>query len=134
MSAYVVSDRHINTLVQALAHDPYRSDLTLPSGITLNVSQSPEDRQTVAQILLDENVRSFNSRYPSHASAPARIRYQSQPPVDAVTILKACECYDYQASETEDYKDTDAAHLIAHLRIQTIRTLPGYNEAPWGLD
>lgn len=58
--------------------------------------------------------------------------------VNAPATVKYCQCYDYQACETDNYEDTDAAKIIKHIKYEALRQslemIPEYNKAPWGLD
>ncbi len=36
--------------------------------------------------------------------------------------------------KTTDYNDSEAANLIHAIRKKAIREMPGYQEAPWGID
>ncbi len=51
-----------------------------------------------------------------------------------VEIIKAAQCFDYQACETDDWKESVACKIIQHIEGTAIRMLPGYEQAPWGLD
>lgn len=92
----------------------------------------------IGQILHAENVRSVNHRYYSHEPAdlyrfrehPAALRLD--PLALVVQVLKCCACYDYQACETDDYAQTDAARIIQDIRTAAIHALPGYDAAKWG--
>ena len=50
-----------------------------------------------------------------------------------VEIIKLCDCYDYQSCETRDWETTEAFAICAALRAAAIDSLPGYEDAPWGL-
>lgn len=51
-----------------------------------------------------------------------------------VTVLKICACVDYQSCETNDWELTLAAEILRRIVAMAIRRLPGYDEAPWGID
>jgi len=52
----------------------------------------------------------------------------------ALTVLKACDGFDYQASETPDYETSLAAIVIRAIRKWAITRLPGYSDAPgWSM-
>lgn len=146
MSAFIVSHTHINALVTFAAkrhHYSFPPRLYLKDHTPLCMDDAA-DLQRTAEILLKENVRSVNERYPDTLNrpdlAPGPVDEVGQPitfrPVrnhTAVQILKACACYDYQACETDDYYTTEAAHLIGQIRKKAIGELPGYEEAKWEL-
>jgi len=56
----------------------------------------------------------------------------------ATQIVKCCDCYDYQACETADYKTTEAAKLVDKIREDSVfvggRTKGElYDQMTWGL-
>lgn len=136
MSAYIVSDDTINALVTYAVSKgllPYfKYDAPQFNG------REPT-AQDIAQLLLDENARSVNARYnesekPTIAYKECRILHNGAHTGELpLTILKLCSCYDYQACETDDYEETDAARIIRRIRGSAIGDLPGYDAAPWGL-
>ena len=95
-----------------------------------------------ARILLAENIRSVEYLY---SDANDMIgdrdiavsceeyhggRYRFAP----VQILKLCDCLDYQSCEPNDWQDSAAFELLERIRHAAIRTLPGYDDAEWGID
>jgi len=130
MSAFIVSEKHINTLVGYGSGGQNPVSVRLSDGDYLNFNNS-EHLARAAEILWRENHRSVNYRYDeSNEPAPYAFKpglYTRQP----VDILKACDCYDYQACETPDYYETDAARIITALRKRATRNLPGYDKAAW---
>jgi hypothetical protein len=141
MSAYVVGHDHIDALLTfATADDPqsfgpisYRLE---PTGnrveiTTLNATE-------IGRKLLTENERSVNHRYPGDDDLPGTIGeeaagYTFRPwakAPDAIAILKGCDCFDYQACETDDYRASDAFRIIDAIRARAISRLPGYTNAP----
>ena len=101
----------------------------------------------IGRILLDENERSVRYRYPGCGAdeLPGTIgqeflaSYRFRPwPIHAalapLTILKACDGFDYQACETDDYDASLAATIINAIRRRAISELPGYSDGPgWAL-
>lgn len=131
MSAFIVSHDHIDALVTfAALHrvNVYRE------GKRLEIRT--QNAEEIGRILLDENVRSVCERYGSGISAAeknaaATYRFRMFLHVPAVAIAKACDCFDYQACETDDYETTLAAAIIREIRAAAIRALPGYEQAAW---
>jgi hypothetical protein len=101
------------------------------------------DADYTFEVLLKENQRSLGARYGAdkagiadwHGDVVPLYRYTAQPMKirKPVEIIKLCNCYDYQACETDDYYESVAAKWIDGLRHHAISNLPGYEEAPWGL-
>ncbi len=146
MSAFVVSHKHINAIVSYGTVPVYgdAARIRLNDGTTLYFDDYG-DLQHAAEILLAENVRSVQERYPdtvdnlkdmpgviAEVGEPIIFRFvNGKKPVD---IIKACDCYDYQACETDDYNTTDAHRIVDNIRERAINNLPGYDEAPWEID
>lgn len=138
MSAYIVEPAHITTLVSfAILHRVRVWHRGTSTEITTG------NATEIGAMLLDQNVRSVAARYegrvePEEKNAAAEYRFGglvTAPRLTAaVTILKACACFDYQACETTDYRDTFAATVIEAIRKAAIQSLPGYDAAPgWGI-
>lgn len=49
-------------------------------------------------------------------------------------VLKACDCFDYQACEVADYRATPAAALVDEIRADWVSRLPGWDAALWGIN
>jgi hypothetical protein len=141
MSAYIVSHDHIDALLTfATANDPqsfgpvsYRLE---PSG---NLREMTQDKATeIGRILLAENERSVGHRYPGDApgdlpgagedvtSYTFRPWAKTPAPID---VLKGCDCFDYQACETDDYRQSEAYRIVDAIRHRAISRLPGYSKA-----
>jgi hypothetical protein len=105
--------------------------INLPSGEILNFNDT-DDLSKMAQILLDENYKSVNHRYKENDSDT--INFEFEPALSCVQIIKACECYDYQACETKEYKDSAAKRIIEWIEGKAVRTLPGYESAEWEIN
>ncbi len=125
MSAYVVDKKHIDALCKfAKKHKlqfRWQDDF---AGTERSINR-------IGQILVDENYRSVNYRY-SQNEQP--YQYNFDPNVKTrltpIQIYKACDCYDYQACEMDDYRKTFAAFIIETIRNQAIRSA-GYVKAKW---
>jgi len=140
MSAFVVSDDHISLLVTAAMDDRHFSSSyfsTLPGAPK---GDDPDDADALGKALLRENTRSVLFRYQGDdlegMEAIERYTFRRIHPtfVTPVIVLKACDCYDYQACETNDYHERWAAKWVQQLRKSMISKLPGYDDAPWGFD
>ena len=141
MSAYIVGHDHIDALLTfATADDPqafgpisYRLE---PSGNRVEITTT--NATDVGRILLTENERSVEHRYPGDNDLPGKIGeeaagYSFRPWAETpapVAILKACDCFEYQACETDDYRQSDAYRIIDAIRSRAISRLPGYSNAP----
>lgn len=130
MSAFIVSRGHIEYLTNA--------------AIAYRVV-SAMDADGFGQMLWDQNIRSVKARYPNEPSdtLPGPVgedfEYKHRltlhtPRLDPVSVIKASQCYDYQSCETDDYRNTPAGCAVEAIKARAIRSLPGYEEAPWEID
>lgn len=75
-------------------------------------------------LLREQNIRSVRHRYDPEIAderiAPGAASFDAGPEDarlhSSLVILKACSCYDYQASETEDYPSTWASAAVGRIR------------------
>lgn len=148
MSAYVVDRPHIAFLVEAAhsrALDPgHYGGISWYHNThlhTLNYSDH-ERAAKVGQMLWDENVRSVQHRYPECSDdLPGEIgcdfqygeHVRPQSPITPVAVLKACDGYEYQACETDDWSESEAHAFLQGLRSRAISMLPGYEDAEWAI-
>lgn len=88
----------------------------------------------LGQMLWGENHRSVNARYQEDDIEPL-YEYAPLPGVvNPVVVLKAIDCYEYQTCEHEDWEASEAHKFCETLRGKMIGWLPGYDDAPWGID
>lgn len=93
-------------------------------------------------LLLAENVRSVCHRYPADDLdetpgyiGQSRTLYRHRAAyVATVAALKAVQCYAYQSCEHPEWETSPAAAFCQQLTRALIDDLPGYDEAPWGID
>lgn len=131
MSAWLVSQTHIRALVTYARRNGLHAS----------------DADAIGNALWRQNDRSLIARYEDRAAGYWTLG-QTYTHRDAnlspLTLLKACDCYDYQACETDDYEATLAGILIAvmqrhicaavHMTEDQARRQPAYEAAPWGID
>ena len=117
MSAYVVSDKHIVTLlvgVNALRYKP----------------TSQEMLQRQANMLMRENVRSVNYRYNERSRIP-RVTFRPEDVALATVNYKPADfvalanCVDYQSCERPDYDVSPAKALLDELRVVAYEVMVG---------
>jgi hypothetical protein len=127
MSAFMVSDKHIVILTEALCRCNREMSIYTPFG-------------QIAHTLWEQNARSLRARYkdadtmipPEPDWEQARRFFHL--PYSTVQLLKLAHCYDYQACETEDYKDGNVAFDFSQtLQSLLVRQLPGYDAAEWAI-
>lgn len=131
MSAFICDEYHISALAV------YATRARQPNYLYHNGECIYLDNdQQIAQVLYDQNLRSVNARYNEQTDAAFTFDRMAAYLIDRhtpVEMIKAAHCYDYQACETEDYRDTLAHAIIKYIISKAIRALPGYEKAEWGL-
>lgn len=136
MSAHIVSDNHINTMTSTaralLGPDVF--SVYFENQRHLFDLRNNEEAQKLGQILLNENYRSVNTRYPNDVAAPHELEFFRVAPVSHLGLLKAIDYYLYQTNETDDFESTLAYKVCHEMRLRTIRKMDGYDKLPWGFD
>jgi hypothetical protein len=138
MSAFMVSDKHIDALVIfAVRHNvSFRVN-----GNRVNVTKT--NAEEIGQQLVDENFRSVNARYAERTEgyfgkAPTYkieiTKALSKPDLEPVVVIKQCHCYAYQACENDNWEQSAAFEIVNAIEAAAVRKLPGYDAAPWGID
>ena len=126
MSAFIVSNRHIDTLAAyaAYLHTSYWHN---------GRHHSMADPQHTAALLFAANVKSVNHRYDDNTPTDGYV-YSHTPPatgVPAVGIIKACNCLEYQSCEPDDWEESEARAALDTIRHAAACRLPGYEDAAW---
>lgn len=138
MSAFLVSNTHINTLLT----------FAMKKRVPLPPIDDANEATRYGRELLRENLRSLAYRYGERhgfiqgtvddflAAYHFRSDYRAftMRPGAAVSVIKGTHCYDYQACETPDYFETWAAAVMRNIRDDASHYLPGYDSAPWGFE
>lgn len=124
MSAYLVTENHIEYLVDALTNP--QNDM---AG-TLHHIAGTNDPQELGQILWDENCRSVNSRYEETDSAPPFTYRRKCYATDPLQVLASIRCYNYQTCKTPDFAETKAGKLVDHLQSRVISRMTAGKK--WG--
>lgn len=124
MSAFVVSEDHIKAIVAFYANGRYFTAIS-----------KEEEATRMANILMEQNVRSVNRRYEENQPAE-RIEITTRDITcklinDPVAILKLVQSLEYQSCETDDWRETEAKSILDTIQSDAISRLPGYEHAPW---
>jgi hypothetical protein len=143
MSAYVCSEAQFKALAifaVLKTHGSLNVDPRYVDGAK-DVSGQPVHviATRYAAILLAENVRSVRCRYADDVGDYDEIQITDSDILrrrafPAVVILKLCQNLNYQSCESDDWEKTNAYALLQDIKDAAIRLLPGYEEAPWGID
>jgi hypothetical protein len=149
MSAYMCSERELSVLaayavkhcLKSLPSDMWATDI---DGHGLEWHTGGHDRVLARAfaMLMAENLASLFARYPrdarEHDAISDAYSFQKQvlrahalPPLH---IIKLCHHYAYQACEHDGWEASAARKLMAAIEAHAVRELPGYADAPWGLD
>ena len=149
MSAYIVQANHIIYLVTAATtrHLTSSSEFRWCHNGTVHTLPATDHERAadVANMLWRENIASVSARYPGESSATlpgprvgagviaanefTRVRWTR---FEAVQVIKACKCYEYQSCEHAGWETSEAYAFINSLRSSVLRALPGYEAAEWG--
>ena len=131
MSAFQVSEAHINYLVNAIQR-------ANPTGGIYAARDFQADPNGLGRLLAQANADSVNARYAHHhrpcEPIPYRWSMRLAVPVSPVQTIKACDCFRYQSCEHDGWADSLAAKIIDQLREHAINQLPGYDDAAWDID
>ena len=102
-----------------------------------------ENADQTGQMLWRENHLSVNHRYdelpkvepssPYIFERPLK-RLQHNGRLDPMQVLKAIDCYEYQSCEHPGWLKSEAKAYCGVLRRRIVHSLPGYDEASWGID
>ncbi len=125
MSCFVVPDFHIDALVSwAVAnHAAAFIDGLDPRGLAAEMYWA--------------NCTAYRDRYGYDQEVGGDYTFTMRPEVHdmpAVQILKACSCFDYQASSWSEYQGSPAQRAVERIRDHAITFVPGYRAAAWTLE
>lgn len=126
MSAFIVNDYHVSVLVQYATHRSayyYFNKKSIPF---------EGNEQLIFSKLIRANMESVNDRYEGNTPAmPGHYTPDYHRVLSPVQVIKACNCFDYQACEVENYEETEAAKIIESIRGTAIEKLAGMDDAEW---
>lgn len=141
MSAYVVSDNHINELVRFIDSRFYQNksylQILLPDLCLIKDDKLFFER--IGQELLKENYFSVNHRYLHLDILGKAHKFNYRPELgkaklSPVVILKLINCLDYQSCEHEGWETSAACKILESIKSHAINQLEGYDAAPWGIN
>lgn len=140
MSAYVLDKAHIDFLVTAAIRI---NEGTVYGAISWCAPFVDERRQAderaanlIGAMLWTENKQSVAYRYQDNELERTRDSHDYEhawsdfrPSRDALKVLKALACYEYQSCEHPDWSKSEAKRFCDALRNAAIHRIPGYEEA-----
>ncbi len=142
MSAYIVDDRTINTVVSWLQDEVYGVNGYYLGKRLSDLGYTQEADVWVKKLALDMfklNIDAVNSRY-GHGEAekfrPLDFVYDPDYTLSTIQVFKSLQCWLYQCSEgkipeTKLYKFFDEV-VVKHLLKVIVYSLPEYNQCKWG--
>lgn len=93
--------------------------------------QSPE---ALGQMLIDENQKAYNIRYPQDAENPTPYRFREYiGPMHSAQIINAATYLDYQCSEHDDYETSATWRFLMELTQHAASDLARAQGAKWGM-
>ena len=137
MSAYIMNEDEINTIVSYFI-DPNHAT---GEGAWLKIGDNYDylnanNSAQVAKILMDENIRSVNSRYREETQSDYEFEYipsARKRPVG--NIIGALECYEYQSCETDDWHESNAWEIVCGLRKALLKMIAEKEGTyTWGIE
>jgi hypothetical protein len=144
MSAYVVSDNHINELVRFIDSRFYQSmgylqRIMLKNNVDTLTLSGDKLFEAIGQELLKENYLSVNHRYLHLDILGKAHKFHYRPELGKaklkpVVILKLVNCLDYQSCEHEGWPESAACKILESIKSHAIHQLEGYDAAPWGIN
>jgi hypothetical protein len=127
MSAYMVSDLHLNAIVT------YASNNSVSVFIGNKWFDVRCNEQRIIAILETANKESLHVRY-GDDDVTTGIKYKITDKYQSpMQIIKLCDCFNYQACEVNDYEHTPAAAIIKAIIHNAINNLPGYGDLEWSV-
>ena len=129
MSAFVVSHQHISYMLRAaIAYGRL-------GGVDYNNERvTYANAEQVGRALLAENLASVNYRYNDTLTGADEYKFSmfhGPKEMNAVQVLKAISCYEYQSCEHPCWEASAARQFCEVLRSYSINHLPGYEQAAW---
>jgi len=141
MSAFVVSDAHLNALIATAIHGPKDAPEVKGTWRVWHRSSRAyatlKNANKIGAMLLAENLASYNSRYPEKkneaedADAVSSFRFSAVEPLTRIQAFKAVDCLKYQSCQHEKWISSEAEDFLNSLRSALIQSLPGYANADW---
>lgn len=98
------------------------------------------DQDVLARLFALANARSVHDRYGDASMTKAialdlarAARWVPKAGFDPIVVIKTCHCYAYQSCDWGRWEGSLASKIADSIEAASIRSIPGYREAPWGL-
>ena len=133
MSCFIVSDFHMDVILDHFEH--YHDDLCFyneETGYWREFKPSLiEDMTKLGNILMNKNIDAYNQRYNENIKKDQYKFHRHQEKFSTIQILKALHCYQYQASDAEDWERSNAKEIYYNLIDDALRMDSEYINAYW---
>lgn len=126
MSCFIVTPSHVSALVRWACRNGVSVYHSNPSR-RLDIAGN---EQETCDILLVENVASFNYRY-KETVEEAMVYDTFATSLRPIDVIKACHCLEYQSCEHPQWESSTAKAIVNAIVDAASRALPGYDDAPW---
>lgn len=137
MSAYIMNDHEINTIVSYFIDPNNGRDggAWVHFGETSWDYLNKENAPKVAAILKAENIRSVNAKYGDNENPAYVFEYDPTARKRPMgNIIGALDCYEYQACETDDWHTSMAHEIVQGLRKHLLKTIAEAEDTyTWGI-
>ena len=128
MSAFVVSDKHINTIVS------FASLVGAGFNFDGRWNEVRGNEQRVASILYAANAYSVDVRYNEETQLDDfQFRLEPSNHWTHIQILKLIDCLEYQSCEFKDWDTSPAKNILDNMRQGVYRKMPGYENSKWDI-
>lgn len=128
MSAFVCSQEHINSLL-AFTYKNFDNYFSRVCADELGQTLQDANWAGVTERYGYRAQGHFGDPYPPFIYDSDKAR-----PLTLVEYIKNVQCFEYQCDQGEDFRGTDAGKVLASMLGCAIGALPGYKEAPWGIE
>jgi len=126
MSAFIVSQKHIAAVVEAIADG------------------EEMDYNGLGQEIAEWNRKAVNERYDTRDDAGEYEHHTPERTFSDAEVLKLIICIEYQCEHAEGYKDSELHRILQAAtsqiieqngwdKIETLYSIPGYDTARWAI-
>ena len=128
MSAFICSDKHINTIVTWAG----KHNVSAYHGVPGRSYPVSGNEQEVANELLDENVKSVNYRYKEDDPVEP-IGFVFEDDASAIQIYKLCQSLACQSCEHPEWETSLSKAYVNAIQNRAVQSVPGYESAKWSI-
>lgn len=116
MSAFVVSEKHINSIMNY--------------ALSKNLVSSIDKAKKIGQKIWDENAKSVAFRY-DEEKENLKYDFKKDSIISGVKIIKAVHCLNYQSCEHDGWEKSKVKSFLLEVINCASHYIQGYDEADW---